>query len=51
MIGLLAGSVFCHLLFDDFVDGSVGFADDWFAAGFDVYRPFCFVDEGVVVTA
>ena len=47
----LAGSVCCHLVFDDFVDGAVGFVDGWFLAGFDVYRPFCFVDERVVVSA
>ena len=51
VIELLAGSVCCHLVFDDFADGSVGFVDGWFLAGFDSYRPFFFVDERVVASA
>ena len=47
----MAGSVCFDLVFNNFVDGAVGFVDGWFVAGFDVDGPFCFVDEGVVVTA
>ena len=47
----MAGSVCFDLVFNDLVGGAVGLVDGWFVAGFYVDGPFCFVDEGVVVTA
>ena len=43
--------MFGCLVFADCVGGAVGFVDGWFVAGFDVYGPFCFVDEAVVMSA
>ena len=43
--------MFGYLIFANCVAAAVGFVDGWFVAGFDVYGPFCFVDEAVVVAA
>ena len=40
-----------YLVFADGVGGAVGFVDGGFVAGFDVDKPFGFVDEAVVVPA